>query len=268
MTKTNRQPLVSIIMATYNSSETILSSIESILNQTYKNIELIIINDKSTDDTKLNISRFINNSRVHVYNNQINIGLAKSLNKAIKASKGDYIARMDDDDISHPNRIQKQIDFFQNNMDIDVLGTSARLMDSNMNFIRKYLPPENDKDIKKNLCHSNPIIHPSVMVSREFFQKSNGYNESLRRKEDLDLWGRMAKKVKFHNLQDCLIDYRVKPNKTLAAVPVGVYIRIKNGLRLGCLYKAIIWAILYIFVEIFRHMGYTQKKTKKQLKAL
>ena len=151
MTKTNRQPLVSIIMATYNSSETILSSIESILNQTYKNIELIIINDKSTDDTKLNISRFINNSRVHVYNNQINIGLAKSLNKAIKASKGDYIARMDDDDISHPNRIQKQIDVFQNNMDIDVLGTSARLMDSNMNFIRKYLPPENDKDIKKNL---------------------------------------------------------------------------------------------------------------------
>jgi len=262
--KRGQLPLVSIIMSTYNGSETILKSIESILKQTYRNIELIIVNDKSTDNTKDNISNFVNDSRLYVCNNSINIGLAKSLNKAIKKSKGFYIARMDDDDISHPDRIQRQVEFLQTNIDVDVLGTSARLMDSDMNFIKNHFPPENDKDIRKALCYSNPIIHPSVMVTKDFFAKSSGYNESLRRKEDLDLWGKMAQTVKFYNLQECLIDYRVKPSKTLSAVPVGIYIRIKNGLRLGCFFKATIWAILYALIEVFRHIGYTQRHHRKR----
>lgn len=257
-------PLVSIVLATKNGSRTVAHAIDSIINQTYSNIELIIVNDASEDDTLEILNSYLVHKGVLVINNPANFGLAVSLNRGFSAAKGELLARMDDDDFSEPDRIERQVQFLDQHPDVDVLGTGIAIYDESLNFIRNHTLPTSDAEIKKFFIRGNPLAHPTVMMRRQFFLTSGGYDKSLRRMEDLELWGRMANVSTYANLPDHLLRYVIKKNKPLKVILPGIKIRLINGFRLGHPLRAFMWIFVYTVIEIMRHMGYTQKKFRHE----
>lgn len=211
MLKENRV-LISIIMAAFNEEKNIRESIESILTQTYKNWELIIVNDASTDNTRHIIAQIQSHDyRIVLIDNISNEGLAKSLNTAIMHSKGEYIARMDADDIALPERLERQVNFLLSNSDIDVLGTGVIAFNRGSDYRFNMYRQESHFLMEKNIYKECPFIHPTVMAKKTFFIENNGYDTSLKRGQDYDLWLRTYKKYKFYNIQEqhLLYHYRI-----------------------------------------------------------
>ena len=204
-------PKISVVMPVYNTKEEWLrEAIESILNQSYKDFEFIIIDDGSDKSIEPIVNSY-NDDRI-VFIRQNNQGIARSLNSGFKIAKGEYIARMDSDDISMPERFEKQVTFLDNNPQITVLGSWFET------FPKKeiYKHPKNPKylDFTKFCC----IAHPSVMLRRSVFEKFNlTYNPNYKC-EDYELWSRAVRILDFYNLQEVLLKYRVhssnasKPN--------------------------------------------------------
>jgi len=200
---------VSVIMSAFNEENYLKESVESILSQTYGDFEFIIINDNSTDKTKDILNNLAKkDSRIKIITNIQNIGLTKSLNKAIKIARGEYIARQDADDISLPERFKSQIEFLDNNPDIKILGTFNYAIDKKGKVLAKNTLLTAHKEIKKNLIKRNPFIHSSVMIDREILNKVGLYNEEFETTQDYELWFRILKIAKGANLPLFLIKKR------------------------------------------------------------
>lgn len=200
-------PVISVVMAAYNSESYIVRAIESILNQSYPNIEFIIVNDASTDSTSVIIDEYAKKyPRIVKLENIKNLGLASSLNKGFSYSSGKYIARMDCDDVSLKERLRKQFDFMEGNDDVSVCGTGAIVFGEN-NYETSHLLDSDD--LSSALLFYNPIFHPSVMFRASCIGAlENIYEDGRRRVEDLELWHRMAPNYKIVNLKENLICYR------------------------------------------------------------
>lgn len=213
------EPLVSIIMSVYNSEDYLKEAIDSILGQTYANLEFIIIDDASTDRS-LDIVKSYNDKRILLIKNEVNIGLAASLNKGIEIARGKYIARMDSDDISQSNRIYEQVKYLENNPDILCYGSWARYFGDNMprslkikHFLRLYdtfRVPLKYEDIKASLLFWIPFVHPTVMFNSALLRQNNlVYNPCLRRAQDYELWSRLCFLGKCANTSKVLLNYRI-----------------------------------------------------------
>lgn len=200
-------PTISVIMSVYKEPlEWIKESIDSILNQTFKDFEFIIVNDNPEDDKLLAFLKEYEekDARVRVLVNEFNIGLTKSLNYALREAKGRYIARMDADDISNPERFREQIDFLLNNEEIAVCGTAIEYM-GNLSGVHYF--PKNQDEIF--LFLETCFAHPTVMFRAEIL-KSNEYSEQYKVSQDFELWVRLyAQGYLFANLQSILLKYRV-----------------------------------------------------------
>ena len=207
----NNNPIISIIMSVYNTPKTYLKeAIDSILSQTFTDFEFIIIDDFSTTDIK-NIILEYNDHRIVYLENKENKGLAWSLNRGIKISKGRYIARMDADDISLPHRLEKQVKYMENT-NTDILSTHVRFMGS----LKGETKGSWDFDrIKANLIFENkPIVHPTVMIRKDFLIKNKlAYNEDYKKAQDYELWSRAIKFGRFALLDEPLLLYRIHPNQ-------------------------------------------------------
>ena len=205
---------VSIVMSAYNSELFLEQALESIMNQSNKEFEFILFDDASTDATKKIIQKFaLQDSRIIPVYNEVNKGLTVNLNKAISLSNGEYIARMDADDIAFPSRIEKQVKFLDDQQDIDLVGSAAYDIDENGEQIQLRKSPELHDDIIALLPKANPITHSTVMFRKKSFAKINFYNESYRTTQDYEMWFRAAGKgLKFHNLQEILLKYRMDNN--------------------------------------------------------
>lgn len=204
------EPLVSVVMPVYNAEKYIQTSIDSLLNQTYSNIEIIVIDDASTDKTAQQISS-INDNRIRYYKNDLNLGVGKSLNKAIQLSKGLLIARMDADDISHRQRLEKQVAYLQEHKDVELVFTRV-----------EYINEQGDKidfswSNDDNIIHSdtirwtlprvNCITHVSVLFRRHLILDYL-YEENIFA-EDYELWLRMAAQgIKIAKIKDRLMSVR------------------------------------------------------------
>ncbi len=206
------KPKISVIMPAYNAERYISATIKSILNQTFKNFEFIIIDDGSTDKT-FNIITSFKDPRIRLYKNKLNIGYVKTLNKLIKLSNGKYIARQDNDDISLPLRLQKQFYFLETHKDVGVCGTNAKSFGEKNTLTN--LPLKNE-DILVNLLFSNPILHSSVMFRKSILTiyNINYYDESLCPCEDYFMWYNISKYTKLANLDYSLIKYRLHKDNT------------------------------------------------------
>lgn len=196
-------PKVSVIMSAFNEEKTIARAVESILNQTFGDFEFIIVNDGSTDNT-MKIIKGYQDSRIKSIDKRYNSGLADSLNIGIQNSGGNFIARMDADDYSEKERLEIQVEFLENNPDVDLVGTWAYLIDLNSNTKKECKPPITDKDIKKYMQKDSPFIHSSVMFRRHVVEKV-GYYNLVKGMEDYDLWIRMAKYYKVANIPKFLV---------------------------------------------------------------
>ena len=209
-------PLVSVILPLYNAQNFILEAVNSVLNQTYKKIELIVINDGSTDNS-LEVVSSIKDSRLTIIN-QTNIGLAATLNKALKIANGQLIARMDADDICIVNRIELQVKCFLNNPNLVLLGTATNYIDEKNNFIARAYPIVGNKNIKYFLLNKgNVMAHPTVMFKKDAVLKAGGYCEKIGQYfEDHDLWVSMINMGEFDNLAMPLLNYRLTPGSISA----------------------------------------------------
>jgi len=210
----DKKLLVSVIMSVYNEEENWLrESIESILNQSYKNFEFIIILDKPGND-KLDIlirkySKI--DPRIRYFVNEKNIGLVRSLNRALTFAKGAFIARMDADDISMPNRFEKQMDYLKNHPDVDFLGARCINIDEHgVELYRDSLIPGDMELIKSCLVNVDFVNHPTWFFKKECSDKNNGYRE-ITCAEDYDFLLRLITNgFKLANINEFLVRYRIR----------------------------------------------------------
>lgn len=200
-------PKVSVIMSCYNSEKYIADCISSVLKQTFSDFEFIIIDDNSTDES-LNIIESFDDNRIILIKNNTNVGLTQNLNKGIEISKGEYIARIDSDDVCFPDRFQTQIDFLEKNDDISVVGSNAIMIDEYNKIVGitdETLKPD---DIRNKCYLQNPLLHPSVMMRKQFIS-TNKYNELFKTCQDFELWVRTNKTYRFANIKKPLVFYRL-----------------------------------------------------------
>lgn len=197
--------LISILMPVRNGSAYVRAAIDSILNQTYPQWELIVVDDGSTDDTQSIVDSY-EEERIRTITNDSSIGVAQSLLNALEHARGEFIARMDADDICFPKRLERQVSFMAKNPEVGVLGSSCVYFGSTTTRIK--FVTLRDQDIKSEMLFRSPLIHPSVM-----FRKSNipfWYDPAAEYAEDYDLWVRLAAAgITFANLRTPLIRYRI-----------------------------------------------------------
>ena len=205
-----KSPIVTVLMPVYNGAYYIINSMDSILNQSFRDFELLIIDDGSTDRT-INQIQSYNDSRIRLILNNKNIGQSKTLNKGLSLARGEYIAIMDQDDISIFDRLKKQLKFMEENSEIDVCGSWVQLIGDYDEILE--LETESEK-IKINLSTNRNIAHPAVMMRKSTLLKYNfNYDPNLTIANDYDMWVKMFEYCSFANLPEPLIKYRVHQNQ-------------------------------------------------------
>jgi len=200
-------PKISVVMSVYNGEKYIEEAIQSILRQTYQDFEFIIVNDCSTDKTVEIINSF-KDTRIKIIENLENIGLTKSLNKGIKCTKGEYIARMDADDISLPHRFETQVGFLEKNKDYALIGSSFYQVNEEGKTVFWTRVLTEDSEIRRGLKNQNWFGHGSVLIRKSAFIECEGYNEEFECAQDYDLWLRISEKFKIANIEEPLYCWR------------------------------------------------------------
>lgn len=182
-------PLVSVIMSVYNNESTVKKCIDSLINQTYSNWELIVCDDNSTDNSKIILEALSSkDTRIRLICNNVNNGLASSLNRCLRKSRGKYIARMDADDINLEDRLKNQVEYLEKHPDCDIVGSSMFVKNE-----KGIIGIRTNSDVlnRDSFLHGSPFFHPTVMVKRSVMNSLHGYNTKVYRSEDLDLWFRL-----------------------------------------------------------------------------
>lgn len=206
-----KNPLVSVIMATFNEPvKYIKEAIESILNQTYTNFEFIIIDDSTKTDTIETIDFYTKDPRVVIIRNNTKMGFVRALNKGLKTAKGQYIARMDGDDISFIDRLEKQVTYLEQFKNIDILGGNIQIINEIGDVIsqRRYLRGKFLLQISG--IFRSPVAHPTVMFRRSIIDHQLFYDESFLKSEDIDFWFRLRNNgFKIANISDNFLFFRI-----------------------------------------------------------
>lgn len=205
------KPLVSVLIPCYNVENYVVESVTSIIEQTYINLEIVIINDCSSDGTSYKLQELANkDSRIKVYNNDVNLKLIKTLNKGIELCSGKYIARMDADDISFPTRIEKQVAFLEQNLDYDVVSTMFYTFRTGKTKHNLYKNPKTYEELQAYLLFRSGICHPAVMIRKTFFSEFGlRFEEKYLHVEDYALWSKALYCTKLANIDEPLLYYRV-----------------------------------------------------------
>lgn len=197
-------PVISVVLPVRNEEKYIKDTINSILTQVFSNFELIVINDGSSDATKSILEEYMSmDSRVKIIDNPIPMGVANSLNKAIDIAKGKYIARIDAGDTADSQRFQKQVEYMEKFKDTFILGSWSYIVNNKKEIIAEWKVPSEITD--KILYKKNGVIHPTVIIKKDLFDKIGNYNSLYRRAEDYEFWARALKnKFKVENIQEFL----------------------------------------------------------------
>lgn len=220
---------VSILMSVYNGERFVRQAVESLLNQTCHDFELFIVDDASTDRTHGILEELAaQDSRVMVLTNSTNLGLTKSLNIALRlpldgfdrltvvstsnhklgVAQGNFVARMDADDIALPQRLEKQVAFLNAHPEVGIVGTWYQFINDAGNGLEEKHPPTDDAQLRRALIRFNPFLHSSTMIRTTVLDQIGGYDESYSRAQDYDLWMRCAPLTKFANLPEILMQKR------------------------------------------------------------
>jgi glycosyltransferase involved in cell wall biosynthesis len=204
-----KQPLVSVVLCTYNDEQYIRETIDSVLCQTFSDFEFIIWNDGSTDGTEQIIKSYDDSRIRYFYHENTGVGMAAQL--ACSKTKGKYIARIDGDDICLPQRLKYQVDYLEAHPDYVVVASPVYYIDDNGKELGRSFPATSAKVIQRVLKSIDPIAHPSSMYRRDAYLQSGGYI-GIRQREDYFLFGRLSKIGRIKNLRTPLIKYRIRGN--------------------------------------------------------
>ena len=214
MNAKKHQPLISVIMPVYNAGNFLIEAIESILDQTYQNLEFIIIDDGSTDNSWEIIKNYSEkDKRIRAFKNSKNLGVSTTANFAINKARGQFIARMDADDISFFDRLEKQVRFLAKNPDIIAVGGQCVVIDEKNKVIGDKIFPINPKKLREMIFWSIPFQQPSIMINRSLLPKNfNWYFPACTSAEEVNLLFKLMKYGKITNLKDWLLFYRYLPD--------------------------------------------------------
>lgn len=206
-----KEPLISVLLPVYNAAPYVKEAIESILNQTYQHLELIVIDDGSTDDSGQVVGR-VRDPRIRIFH-QANQGLPAALNQAIQTAQGAYVARQDADDIALPKRFEKQVEFLETHQDCGIVGTWAEIRSENKALQAIHKHPSDYHILKFELLFDNPFVHSSMMIRKSVFDRVGLYStdKSVRPAEDYELWSRAAREFEVANIPEVLQIYRDTP---------------------------------------------------------
>ncbi|MFB5430446.1 glycosyltransferase family 2 protein [Enterococcus casseliflavus] len=199
---------VSVIVPTYNAESTIKKAIESIINQTYQNFEIIIVDDVSTDSTYSVLQELKeSDTRIRVYQNQVNSKSSFTRNYAINKSTGEYIMQLDDDDTCDPTRMARQVDFLEKHLEYGFVGSNCLIFDDSGVYSSKEYK---EKPTEVDFVKTSPFLNPSIMFRKKALEQVNGYrvSEETVRGQDYDLFMRLyIAGIKGYNLQQYLVNY-------------------------------------------------------------
>lgn len=206
---TGKSPRVTVLMPVYNGEQYLGEAIESILGQTFRDFELLIINDGSTDRS-VEVIESYRDPRIRLVRNDTNSGLIFTLNKGLELAGGEYVARMDCDDISLPERLAKQVEFLDNHSAIGVCGTWFRKFGMGTGKVVRW---QTDPDsIRCGLLFDSTVGHPTVMMRNELLKNNDlRYDPAYKNAEDFELWVRVAQYAGLANLDEVQLRYRVHP---------------------------------------------------------
>jgi len=199
-------PAVTVLMPVYNGARFLAGAMESVLGQTFGDFELLAINDGSSDQTA-EILASSRDPRVRIVENGRNLGLIASLNKGLDLARGDYVARMDQDDLALPKRLEKQVHFLSASPRTGLCGTWFRTFGGTRSTVVR--PPARADDMAARLFYESPLAHPTVMFRRGLFAEHGlRYSHDFPNAEDYELWTRVARITELANLPEVLLQYR------------------------------------------------------------
>jgi GT2 family glycosyltransferase len=197
-------------MTAYNGERYVREAMESILAQTYRDFEFLVVDDGSTDSTLQILEDMARQDpRVVLIKNETNLGLTRSVKLALQRAQVRIIARMDADDIALPSRFQKQINFFNQYPNTDVVGTAYEWIDDSGTILGRRDVPMTHTKIHRALIRTNPFLHASVMMKKSVLDHVHGYNETYKKAQDYDLWLRLSRTSHFANLAEVLMQKRM-----------------------------------------------------------
>jgi glycosyltransferase involved in cell wall biosynthesis len=211
--ESTHQPLVTVLMTAHNAERFIDLAIESLLGQTYRRLEIIIVNDASTDKTKQKLAAWAKkDSRLRIFSLARNLGPSLASNFGLKKARGEYLARMDADDIAFPNRIEKQLRFLEQNPTVVMVGGQCLLLNEEGEIVGEKRFPLEHREIYRSLFKMNPIQHPACMINRQLLPKERVFyhNHSILA-HDLELVFELAQYGKLANLAEPVLYYRQLP---------------------------------------------------------
>ncbi|MBI5759479.1 MAG: glycosyltransferase family 2 protein [Planctomycetales bacterium] len=223
---------VTVLMSVFNRSSRVAAAIDSLLAQTYTDWDLMVVDDCSTDESPQTLAAYAaRDPRITVLTNTKNEGQSASLNRAWQAARGPLMARMDDDDVSLPERFARQVEFLQGHPEVDVLGTAAEYVDQSGRSLGIVRRPESHADLAREIYHNVPVLHPTVMMRREVLDELGGYHPGLRRAQDHDLWFRAYRRFTFRNLSEPLLRYTAPGRPSWPTIREGAYVLACAGWR-------------------------------------
>jgi glycosyltransferase involved in cell wall biosynthesis len=249
----NNKPIVSVVMPVFNAEHYVHKAIKSIFNQTLKNFEFIVVNDASKDKTAEVIRSYAKkDKRIRLINNDRNLKIAHSLNIGISAARTDLIARIDADDISHPERLEIQYDFLMNHPKVAIVGANISITDKNGKEIWKREYPATSGDLKKIMLRYSPFAHPAVMFRKRVFNEFLGYDPNMIPCEDLDLWFKIGAKYDLGSIPKTLLKYSLSTESTShydlrATELLGFKIKINAIKKLG--FRPSIYDLIYNLLQ-------------------
>lgn len=204
--RSTEKPTLSVLMGVFNEEKYIEDAIDSILAQTFSDFEFLIVDDNSQDQSS-NIIESYNDPRIRFIKNETNHGLTASLNRALDLATGTYIARQDADDISEPNRFEKQVSFLEQNTNVSIVGTGTYLIDGDGEIVDKRLGYCNPTF--EDFLNKSHLVHGSILVRRSVLDELGGYDEFFRYGQDYDLWLRLSKQYNVANIPDPYYRHRI-----------------------------------------------------------
>lgn len=257
--KVEYKPLVSVIIPVYNGAPYLAETVESVQRSSCKNFEIILVDDGSKDESKAfcqSLSKKYKNVRFYWFKK--NKGLTSVLNYAIKKAKGEFIARINQDDIMMPNRLEEQIEFLKNNPDHVVVGSDIILFDENHRLIENISFPKTDADIRAQWLLMSPFSDPTVMYRKSAYLKTKGYQKYFWPADDVHMWYQLGKvgklanlntiltKVRWHNKAGSIASHRIQMEKTFE-----VHLWASKNIQEPKLYHWIFWVTQFIAGKIF-----------------
>lgn len=251
-------PEITVLMAVYNGERYLREVIESILGQSFGDFEFLIVDDASTDGTSFLLREYgLADKRIRLISNERNLGLSRSLNRGLEQAKGVYIARMDADDISRPERFATQLAWLKAHPEILVLGSAIQMIDENSHPLPTKPPPYSTIEMRWTSFFGQQFVvcHPSVMCRRELFDCFGSYAD-IATSQDLELWGRLMYENPYPiaNLDEVLLDYRVH-SRAISTQQSELQYRTSNRVRQKVIEKLIGHEIEIEAVSAYRICG-------------